>query len=368
MLKGHGGNIFDLARNIGCESSDITDMSSNVNPLGPPDGLVECLHDSLESITALPEVDADEITTAFSAKYGLSAEHVLAGNGTTQFIYSIPQALESKQALILGPTYADYEDACRMHNVRYSFLMAKESQKFCPDLNQVDKNIKNCDTVFICNPNNPTGVLIPGDRLESVARFHPDTNFVIDESYLPFVVGGEKESLINRQLANVIVLNSMSKIFRIPGLRIGFYISSTKLVKKMKHFATPWSVNSLGQAAVKFLMERQVQADEFVKKTRSFLKTEMDKFCQAIQKASELKPFPGATPFVLIKLPDGIRSDAVCEKLAQNRILIRNCANFAGLSDDIIRISLNKHNTNIRLAEQLISIVRSPEKILAANK
>ena len=119
MLIGHGGNIYDLARRLGCAPAEIVDMSSNVNPLGPPPGLQAYLRDNLHVITALPEVDSNSLVRSFAERYDIDSKLVLAGNGSTQFIYSIPQALESKRALILGPTYADYADACRMHHIDF---------------------------------------------------------------------------------------------------------------------------------------------------------------------------------------------------------------------------------------------------------
>jgi len=148
MLNGHGGNIYTLAQRLECAPSDIIDMSSNINPLDPLPGLVEFIVNNIRAITALPQVDAKSATQAFAARYGINPEHVIAGNGTTQFIYTIPQVLETKRALILGPTYADYADACNMHNVRYDYMMAEETSDFRLDVDAVIEQIKDHDTVL----------------------------------------------------------------------------------------------------------------------------------------------------------------------------------------------------------------------------
>ncbi|MBA3035511.1 MAG: aminotransferase class I/II-fold pyridoxal phosphate-dependent enzyme, partial [Desulfobacterium sp.] len=134
MITGHGGNIYKLAAQLGCNPSEIIDMSSNVNPLGPPSGFIAFLKKNINSITSLPEVDSAEAIIAFSKYYNISKSSVLAGNGTTQFIYSIPRALCSKKVLILGPTYSDYEDSCIMNKVKYEYIIAKESSSFLPDV------------------------------------------------------------------------------------------------------------------------------------------------------------------------------------------------------------------------------------------
>jgi threonine-phosphate decarboxylase len=127
MIIGHGGNIYDIAHRLGCEPSEITDMSSNVNPLGPPPGLVAFIQNNLNVIAALPEVDSKLLVHSFAARYGVDPACVLAGNGSTQFIYAIPMALKTQSALIIGPTYADYADACSMHSIAYRYGFANEA-------------------------------------------------------------------------------------------------------------------------------------------------------------------------------------------------------------------------------------------------
>jgi len=355
MLTGHGGNVYELARETGCAPLEITDMSSNVNPIGPPPGLLKYLSDNLNSATLLPEVDGRSIINAFSENYGVAPENILVANGTTQFIYTIPLGVSSRKALIIGPTYADYKDACIMHNVEYEYLITDESKKFALDIHQINKKIKGFDTVFICNPNNPTGTIIQADKLRSLVMSHPDVTFVIDESYLPFVVNGENESMAPSMEENVIVLNSMSKIFKIPGLRIGFLISSKSVIQRLRRYALPWSVNSLAALSVKYVMENNVLIDDFIEKTQIFLEREKRLFCEVIEEKTKIKLFPGKASFILARLPGELTSDMVCNYLAEKRILIRDCANFTGLSDKFIRVSLKTEELNNILARLLVN-------------
>ena len=228
MIDRHGGNIFDKARELGCHPMEILDMSSNVNPLGPMPELMTHLHVCLDRTVALPEANAGEITRAFANHHGIDPDTVLAGNGTTQLIHILPPALKMRKALILGPTYSDYADACRMHDVNFRFILSDESTAFHHRLDAV--NCTPGDAVFICNTNNPTGTLVATDAIISLCRQFPDTYFIIDESYLPFVPNGESISLTGTNLTNLIILNSMSKIFRIPGLRIGFVVASADII------------------------------------------------------------------------------------------------------------------------------------------
>ncbi len=357
MLGGHGGNIFEMARSLGCAPSEIIDMSSNINPLGPPAGLLDYLIKNIDAAGCLPEVDSRETTNHFARHFDIDPVRLLAGNGTTQFIYMMPSVLDTRGALILGPTFTDYADACRMHNVLPAMMLADASDDFCPDISRLEQKIEGKDTVFICNPNNPTGSLIPKGELEWICRTHPGTNFIIDESYLPFVNLAEKASMMYPELPNVVVLVSISKIFKIPGLRIGFVVSSAGTIKKFRRYLPPWSVNSLAQAAGCYLAAQGADVDLFIRKTKLFFEDQRKEFYKYFEHVPEIKLIPGATPFVLIRLPDSISAGRVCAQIARDKILIRDCTNFHGLSDQFIRISLKTRQENRTLAEKLLSVV-----------
>jgi len=356
MLNGHGGNIYDIAHRLGCAPSEIIDMSSNVNPLGPPPGLVNFLKENLNVITALPEVDSNLVVLSFADRYGVDPATVLAGNGSTQFIYSIPLALKTKRALILAPTYADYADACSMHNIPFEYFIAQETQGFKADVNMLNERVKGFDTVFICNPNNPTGTLYTGAEIESLCKDFSNTYFVIDESYLPFVTSGDHESMIGRGLPNVIILNSMSKIFRISGLRIGFIIASKNIIETLIRYSLPWSVNALAQAGVRYLMEHNAIVNVFIDRTRQLIENEKKRFAEKLKNAAGIKLFASTTSFMLAKLVNRHTADAICQALLNERILIRNCSNFKGLSNRFIRISLKDSETNLMLVEKLLNL------------
>ena len=356
MLHGHGGNISAVARRYGLKPSEIIDMSSNINPLGPPEGLLDFLKDHLKSLTALPEVDSRQSGIEFAAYLDIDPERVLAGNGTTQFIYALPRILNTRNALILGPTYSDYRDSCELHGIEGRCHFAEESSDFQHSADKIDTQLEGKDTVFICNPNNPTGSHIPIHELHYLCNTHPQTAFIIDESYLPFMVGAEKESMVGSGLENVIVLASLSKIFKIPGLRIGFLIASPKLLNAVRHSLLPWSVNSLAQAAVRYINQKKKQTQAFVLKARSYFEDQRQQFYQHLKGITGLKLFPSQAPYVLIQLPETIPSGDVWTHFVKEKILIRDCSNFSGLTDRYIRISLKTPEANKMVADKLRTI------------
>jgi threonine-phosphate decarboxylase len=357
MIRGHGGNVYGLAKNLGCSVNEIIDMSSNVNPLGPPPGLLKHLQEHMDQIRALPEVDAQRAVDRFAGHFGISPDQVLAGNGTTQLIYDLPRALETQLALIVGPTYADYRDGCRQNHVENACWLTRKRDDFQPDLAAIENVLTPCDTVYICNPNNPTGTLVEGEALRRLSRKFPDKTFVVDESYLPFVPDSEQWSLIIERPKNVLVLHSMSKIFRIPGLRIGFVVGEPTCIDRMRTYALPWSVNSLALEAVHYLLSPNDTVAQFVAATRVILDKEKKAMHRRLAVIPGIRLFPSVTGFFLVQLPNQHRSKTVCEKLAREKILVRDCANFKGLSDRFIRISLQDKPKNQRCAEVLETLL-----------
>jgi threonine-phosphate decarboxylase len=358
VITGHGGNIYEAAVRLGCDPTDIVDMSSNLNPLGPPEGLVDHLKNRMDAIISLPEVNSLKITGLLAERYGIPAENVLAGNGTTQLIYAIPRALGTRNALVVGPSYADYKDACALNGASCSHVLTREADGFRPDMTAVKEAVSGSDTVFICNPNNPTGVLWDDGDLESLCRSFPETVFIVDESYLPFAGDSTAKSAVRFRLPNVMVLNSMSKVFRIPGLRVGFVLAPVALIYRLESFILPWSVNALAQEAVTWILGHRTEIDRFLETTWEMVTREKERFIASLSGNPNIVCYPGATYFVLARLTGTFKAPDLCEDLLRQRILIRNCANFIGLDDTYVRFSLKDPETNMRLSERINDCLR----------
>ncbi len=353
MIIGHGGNKTALAQTLGCPEDEIIDMSANLNPLGPPERIRTVIKQSLSAINALPEPDARSMTLGFARFHDIDPDTVMAGNGTTWFIYTLPLALGAKKVVILGPTYSDYADACRMHGIEPAFWLARPENGFVPDLEAVSKAAAGADLVFICNPNNPTGVLLKQAEIMNLVQQHPDVCFVVDESYLPFVPGGNEISLVHaRTVPNLLVLSSMSKIFSIPGLRTGFLSGSGPVIEKVTAYCQPWSVNALAQAVIKDIFDHPEQIAPFYDRTCAYLQEEKQVFLETVADVPGLVPVSGCTGFILAQLRSHT-APKVCRRVGQDRILIRDCSNFFGLDHGFVRFSLKDRETNLKLAASL---------------
>lgn len=351
MLIGHGGNIKDLANTLECSINEIIDMSSNLNPMGPPENIENVILENLGKIESLPEPDAITMRKGFAKFHRIDCRNVAAGNGTTWFIYTIPKAIGVKKALIAGPTYSDYKDACIMHNVKFKHCLAQKTDMFDLNIDKISHMAKEADTVFICNPDNPTGSIISGDKLEYLVSKHADTVFIIDESYLPFVDQAQDISMVAKtQYKNLIVLSSMSKIFRIPGLRTGFLSAPENIVEKIMLYYQPWSVNSLAQAVINDIFDHCEKIEPFYRKTRIFINKEKQIFLEHLNNIKGLQLFDSCTYFILARLTNHTKSKEFCAKIGRHKVLIRDCSNFTGLSDDYVRFSLKTRQDNLKLA------------------
>ena len=353
MIQGHGGNRLNLSKRLNCSPDDIIDMSANLNPLGPPDYVHTVIQEKLATIHRLPEPDAITMAQGFARYHGIDPANVLAGNGTTFFIYTLPVALSPGRVLILGPTYSDYQDACGAAGVGFDLCAAEAENGFAPDLETVSAMAENADLVFICNPNNPTGALIPKPDLKALIQAHPDTFFLVDESYLPFVENAEAVSFVgDTDIANLMVLSSMSKVFRIPGLRTGFISGARPLIDKLSVHYQPWSVNSLAQEVITDIFSNPERIPPFYKETRAFIKEEKARFLGQVTDLPGIRFYDGATYFVLAEL-EGMGAAEFCHRVGEDRILIRDCTNFNGLTDRFVRFSLKKPEANDGLAQSI---------------
>lgn len=354
MIEGHGGNTYEIAKSLGCSPWEVMDMSSNVSPMGMMPGLRAILGEKLDEIVSLPEVESDTLREHYARSMNLVKDQVLAGNGTTEFIYTIPPALKVKKALIVGPTYSDYGDACKVYGVESTCYLAKEEDNFKPRLDQIASMLDDMDTVFICNPNNPTGQLIPAQSLKRIIDAHPRVRFVIDESYLPFVPDWEAESLVETAAHNLIVLQSFSKIFAIPGLRVGFLIALPEIISSFRPFRQPWSVNRLAQVAGTFLSSQK----NFVKEVARLVQKERKAFLGYLEGIDTLRSFPSAVHFILFKVSGALTAPDLFGLMAEHRVLIRDCSNFYGLSERFIRIAIKDSAANKMCADILKKVLR----------
>ncbi len=357
MLHGHGGDVYTIAKELGVHPLEVLDFSSNCSPLPYPDGFHNHLCKNLDQMHLLPEVDSVSIRQKLGKRYGLHPDRFLIGGGTTQWIYALPRLSGSVRAFVSYPTYSDYEDACKAAGVEvrsigtYPSGSPEDETRFLADLQALDDRLLEKSIIFVCNPNNPTGLFLEPERLLKIIRQKTDSAlWVIDESYAPFIDEDRRSSLLGHDLPeNVVLLRSFSKIYGIPGLRVGCLVGDGWIMNGLISQMRPWAVNRMAQLALEFLLERP----EFETKVRETCKREKDFLVASISKIKGFYYVEGRCHYALFALKGKIKAKAIAEALKQKGILIRDCHNFKGLDGQYIRISPRLRADNEKLIEEI---------------
>lgn len=330
MINGHGDDIFRYA--------DIRiNFSSNVYNHFDHTGLFEHLAQRMPSVVNYPEPSPRSLETDIASMLGIEADNVMVTNGATEAIYLVAQTYRDSQSSILAPTFAEYADACRLHNHTIHYLSTLPSA--------LDKG----DCLFLCNPNNPTGTVTPKEELTALIESHPLVTFVIDASYAPFT----RQPLLTAKEAaaypNVLMLHSMTKEFAIPGLRLGYLTGTDSLLDPIRRQRMPWSVNQVAIDAGHYLIHHR---DEFHFDLDALL-AERDYVATELKKLGIIDVWPSDTHILLCRLRFGYAS-ALKDYLAEEHgILIRDASNFEGLDRSFFRIAVQTREENDTLIKAI---------------
>jgi len=244
------GDIYGAAERAGCEAGEVVDFSANVSAFRPSERVRDALAQSAGALGRYPDPEARALRKPAAARFGVGPENVLAGNGTTEFIFAIPQWLRPRRVLLVAPCYHDYWRATEHAGGEAEGVLAVEANEFVPDLGGLEGRLSGVDMMFLGNPNNPTGVAVPAERLRKLAVNAPRCIFVIDEEYAEFVPEAGGASMLGQPLPeNVVVLRSLSAFHALPGLRLGFMIAHEEICRQVRASRVPWTV-SLSALAV----------------------------------------------------------------------------------------------------------------------
>ena len=351
----HGGNLDELSRNFKLNKESLIDFSANINPLGINNKVKEAMINALEEVERYPDITYFDLKSSISKFEGVESEDLILGNGAAEVIFNLVRAINPKKVLIPAPTFGEYEEAALSVNSKISYFYLREEKNWSID-EEINEYINNdIDMVFICSPNNPTGTITNKETIINIAKKAKETNtvVVIDESFLDFVKEANKYSAINllEEYTNVFIIKSMTKLFAIPGIRIGYGICKNKdIVRKLKSVSVPWNINILAEkAAIYSLKER-----EYVNKTIAYIEEEKSYLYNELSKFSDIKAFMPSVNFIMFKLEKEI--DLKLELMKEN-IIIRSCSNYEGLNNTYYRVAVRKREENEKLIKVLKKVI-----------
>ncbi|AEY65223.1 histidinol-phosphate transaminase [Clostridium sp. BNL1100] len=344
----HGGDIYSK-RNLP-ENLKLIDFSANINPLGLPDGVKKAIVNGIDDFCNYPDPLCRELKKEISAYVKVPEEYIFCGNGAADVVYRIASAIRPEKVLLTAPTFSEYEEAVKLlgSDVKYYYLLKEKNFKI--DIDILDKITSDISLMFLCNPNNPTGVLADKETVLKIADKCKSTKtiLVVDECFMDFLDIPQDYSVMDSldTYKNIIVLKAFTKIYAMAGIRLGYGIcSDANVIEGLHRAGQPWNVSvaaqKCGVAALKEI-DYVNRTRELIKYNRIFLENSLIKLGFEVVNSQ--------ANYILFRTE--IKS--LPNELEKFGILIRSCGNYKGLDETYFRIAVKSKEDN----EYLVNCIK----------
>ena len=336
----HGGDIYT--------HPNVLDYSANINPLGTPATILEAACAGVRESDHYPDPECRELVAALGSHEGISKGQIACGNGAADLIFSLCLARKPKKALLIAPSFYEYEQALRAVDCDIRYHVLKVEHGFHLGEDYLDALSDDIDIAFLCNPNNPTGILTENDLLLKILERCRDKDifFVLDECFNDFLNDPAAHTMKNElaRFPNFFILKAFTKIYAMAGLRLGYGLTANEdLLAKMKACSQPWSVSIPAQkAGIAALKEAA-----YVKETLKLIARERRYLREALSEAG-LKVFDSAANYLFFQGPPSLH-----QHFLSKNIMIRDCSNYLGLAPGFYRIVVKGHSDNEKLIAAL---------------
>ena len=327
------------------------DYSSSINPLGTPKKAIAAVKMSANSLVqTYPDPECRELKKSLSRYLGIDSEWFTVGNGAIEIIYWFAHTTTSVRGRVVipTPTFCEYEVASQKVGAEVTLVPLNN---FDLDTDKIIEKARGADAVFLCNPNNPTGMLATKQIMKIIENIDSSTKILLDECFIELADNPEANTMIDQisEFDNLVILRSLTKSFGLAGLRVGYCVCNPTLAKKLSTNKIPWNVNSLAQVAgVAALRERRClsKARALIKKERRFLHDN-------IEKLESFHPIRSDSNFFLVHLQGRNSTQFRDRLLKKSGVLVRDCSTFTGMGAQYIRIAIKKHSENVLLLKAL---------------
>ena len=317
----HGSISPAELRAVGLNIEDVLDFSANINPLGISPVVRQAIADA--DVARYPDPDCLQLREALARATGVDSTSVIAGNGSTEIIHLLARAwlTDGGAAVVLTPTFGEYELACQLTGTQPITLRAREEDDFRWDIADACRHIEQVRPrlVFLCNPNNPSGTYLNREWVQRIAEAATPGTLIIDEAYVPFVEEPWDATAL-LEMGNVVLLRSMTKDHALAGVRLGYALGPAEVLDSLKIYQPFWSVNAVAQAAgLAAITDRRhvAQAKKIVTETRAYLHTALEKM--------GAHALPASANFLLVKVGD---ARSIRTALLKRGLCVRDCTSF----------------------------------------
>ncbi len=334
----HGGDIYRQAVRL--------DFSTNVNPLGMPAGCRDAFLSSFSMASRYPDPEAEELCLAIAEAEQVDKRQVVPGNGASELIYGLCRAVRPRRALVTAPAFSEYEAAVRASGGDMAYCPLREEEGFrFPADRFADGITEDVQLVFVCNPNNPTGVTITKAQMEQIAErcVEAGAALCVDECFLPFLEREKELSMKNLldRYPNLVVLRAFTKFYGMPGLRLGYALAAgEELRERIEMCLPPWRISAPAQMAG----IAALQDVAFAARTRAYVQEQKEFLLRQMEQGLAEKIYGSGANFIFFKgRPD------LAERLQKQGILIRSCDDYRNLREGYFRIAVRTRAENEEL-------------------
>lgn len=355
----HGSDLEKIEKIYGVRKEDIISFSANVNPLGVSFRLRDTLTTHIDAITTYPDREYTSLRKCIAGYVGTNDENIVVGNGSTELISLFIQITHPKKALIVGPTYSEYEREVSLGGGRSHYFRLTEASEFVLDTASLtDELSHDVDLLILCNPNNPTSSVIKRTQMRDILDFckRKSITVLVDETYVEFTEEPEAVTAVplTEYYNNIIILRGISKFFAAPGLRLGYAVCGNRdLLKEINQKKNPWTINSLAAIAGEIMFTDE----EYIRQTRELIAGERTRIYRQLEECENYKPFYPNANFVLVKIIKGnFTSVDVFDAAIRNNLMIRDCSSFPFLNHQYLRFCFMKPEDNDALLKVLFSM------------
>lgn len=346
----HGGDWAGYEMEYGTVPLDF---SANISPLGVPDSVLRAVTEALVTADRYPDPLCRKLTAAIGEKEGLPADCCLCGNGAADLIFRLVLAVRPKRALVTAPCFGEYEAALQTVGCSIRRYELGYEHDFRLDRGFLEEIRPGVDLVFLCEPGNPAGTTTPRALIcETVARCRAvGARVVLDECFNGFLTDPEIHEYreLLSEFSNLLILKAFTKLYGLAGIRLGYGLCGDRgLLRSMREAGQPWAVSSLAQAAGLAALNDEEYAAEvrnLVARERPWLAEQLAGLGMAV--------VPGEANFLLFRCPVPLIGP-----LRARGILLRSCANYAGLDDMWYRTAVRTHEENLRLIAAMREVLK----------
>ena len=335
---------------LGCRPSQLLDASASLAPWTPRAPRL-----SEAFLRDYPDRDQSSLRQAIAAIHGVPIDCVLPGNGAAElFTWAARDAAAAGVSGLLAPGFADYRRALLCWDAASVETPLALSWDHAGPLRH--PSLEGA-VAWICNPHNPTGQLWSRASLEAMLDRY--ALVICDEAFLPLVPEAEDQSMITLvdQHPNLVVIRSLTKLFGVAGLRVGYAVAQPDRLKRWKAWRDPWPVNGIAAALTEQWLGPAGRYDRWCRRVQRWTASQGAWMQRELARVPGITPMPSAANFLLIS---GRRSLLPLREALEHdhRILLRDCRSFTGLGERWLRIGLQSPHDNRRIVRALRKVQR----------